>query len=655
MKTKLLLKRICALFSLALLLLLVVLFLIINSPLVNLAVEKYLSDVTGQSVLVGSARLSIFPSLKLVAKGLSVTKHGERDPFIAVERVVVVLNAFKLLDREIYLSQLDIDGCTVLLSGNRDNGDGFSPLAFLSQGDSDDKDEALKAPLTGWEITSIPIHLKNGSIIYTEKEQAKGTKIHSIENIHAKASITRDNLVINSFGLSYQDTGITLSGSVKNFLKKDPVSNLQIQGEVPFATVKEFFPEQLASVENEGRCKMLLNVRGPISQLDIDSELNLLAAAETPQSLYIPADILLKAHLQDTEDLEVEYLKISAPLGTLSMKGTVTHCLTEGRQFHITHTAALKLNELVKQSNNSMTVEGVLPISGVIEGDLESFDTTTRLDLSSLSVTVPDVLSIAKQELGAAEITCLRKGSILSGTIALHDSLGLNATLKGEIENILSPNKSFNLDLKGRMLLPRVIDALSGLEEKDFSVRGESPLHITLKGTLDEGRSLKLDTGALGMLGSEVTLAGKFSNIFSEQLYLSLDSTLSFNAEQFSSHLPDIIDESWDVGTLPPINLSAKGPLNALLVKADCDLKDFDFKSPHFSLAQPITDGGMQLEASLINKKDIDIHDFSVRLKQSHLTLSGKISSGKLELPDAYLEAKGVFKAEEILPLLPEP
>ena len=195
----------------------------------------------------------------------------------------------------------------------------------------------------------------------------------------------------------------------------------------------------------------------------------------------------------------------------------------------------------------------------------------------------------------------------------------------------------------------------SGLEEKNFTVRGESPLHIVLKGTLDEGRSLKLDKGVLGMLGSEVTLAGKFSNLFSEQLYLSLDSTLSFNAEQFSSHLPGVIDESWDLGTLPPINLSAKGPLNALLVNADCDLKDFDFKSPHFSLAQPLTDGGMQLEASLINKRDLDIHDFSVRLKQSHLALSGKISSGKLELPDAYLEAKGVFKAEEILPLLPEP
>ena len=65
--------------------------------------------------------------------------------------------------------------------------------------------------------------------------------------------------------------------------------------------------------------------------------------------------------------------------------------------------------------------------------------------------------------------------------------------------------------------------------------------------------------------------------------------------------------------------------------------------------------GACNSKASLINKRDIDIHDFSVRLKQSHLSLSGKISSGKLELPDAYLKAKGVFKAEEILPLLPEP
>ncbi len=282
---------------------------------------------------------------------------------------LVEINAFKLLNREIYLSRLDIDGCTVLLSGDQDNGDGFLPLSFMSQEDGDDEYEALKAPLTGWEITSIPIHLKNGSIIYTEKEKAKGAKKHSIENIHTKASIARDNLVISSFGLSYRDAVITLSGSVQNFFKKDPVSNLQIQGEVPSATVKEFFPEQLASVENEVRCKMLLNVRGPISQLDIDSELNLRAAAETPHSLYIPADILLKAHVQDTEDFEVEYLKISAPLGTLSMKGTVKHFLTEGRQFHITHTAAVKLNELVRQSNNSMTVEGVLPISGVIEGE----------------------------------------------------------------------------------------------------------------------------------------------------------------------------------------------------------------------------------------------------------------------------------------------
>ena len=65
MKIKKLAKRICLLFSFSILALLLLLFIIINSPLVNLALEKYLSDVTGQKVLVRSARLSVFPPLKL--------------------------------------------------------------------------------------------------------------------------------------------------------------------------------------------------------------------------------------------------------------------------------------------------------------------------------------------------------------------------------------------------------------------------------------------------------------------------------------------------------------------------------------------------------------------------------------------------------------
>ena len=205
------------------------------------------------------------------------------------------------------------------------------------------------------------------------------------------------------------------------------------------------------------------------------------------------------------------------------------------------------------------------------------------------------------------------------------------------------------------MFLPGVTKALSILKEKDFTVRGESPVQIALKGSVDNGRSVKLDKGTLSVLGSKLALTGKISHLFSEQLYLSLDSTLSFNAEQFSSHLPGIIDERWDFGTLPPISLSAKGPLNALLINADCDLKGFDFKSPYFSLGEPLEHGAVQLEASLVNKSDVAIHTCLVSLKQSHVSLSGRINSNNLEVPDAYLEAKGKLVAEELLPLLQEP
>jgi len=163
------------------------------------------------------------------------------------------------------------------------------------------------------------------------------------------------------------------------------------------------------------------------------------------------------------------------------MQGTVKNFLSEGRQFNITHTAALKLNELVRQSNNSMAVEGVLPISGVIEGELESFDTTTHLDLSLISITIPDVLTVAERDLGSAEIVCSKKRSALNMVTRVYDSFSSNLTLKGNIENIWSTSKAFDIDLQGILFLPGVTKAFSILKAKDVTVRGKSPLHIALE------------------------------------------------------------------------------------------------------------------------------------------------------------------------------
>ena len=234
---------------------------------------------------------------------------------------------------------------------------------------------------------------------------------HNIEDIHTEASIAGQDMDIGFFKCSYRDAGITLSGSIKNFLENDPASNLQIKGAVPFSAVKVYLPEQLSAQVNEGHCTVSLNAQGPLSQLLIDSELNIRSSTDSPLSSYTPADISLKTLVENKEHLHLDYVKISSPLGTLSMQGTVKNFISEGRQFNITHTAQVKLNQLAQYGDSDITLQGTLPVNGAIEGDAESFDTTTHLDLSPVFITIPGVLTVAERDLGAAEIVCSKKAA----------------------------------------------------------------------------------------------------------------------------------------------------------------------------------------------------------------------------------------------------
>ena len=314
MKTKLLLKRICVLCSIALLSLLVLLFLIINSPLVSRTLENYLSSLTGQTVLVDSARISLFPPITLVAKSLSVQEQGEKDSFIVIQNIAVDLDVIKLLNREIYLSRLAIDGCSVLLAGDQDYNGILVPLFFAAQMIEREDDTVSKKP-SAWTIKSINIRLKNGSIGYRGERKTKDSRQHSIEDIHTEASIAGPDMDINFLKCSYRDAGVTLSGLIKNFLENDPVAKIQIKGDVPFSAVNAYLPEQLSTKVHEGHCTVSLNARGPLSQLLIDSELNIRSSTDSPLSSYTPADISLKTLVQNKKDLHLEYVKIPLPPG----------------------------------------------------------------------------------------------------------------------------------------------------------------------------------------------------------------------------------------------------------------------------------------------------------------------------------------------------
>ena len=154
MKTRVLIKRIVAVVLLTILVLLLLLFLLINSPLVSMALEHYLNGFTGHSAHVGSARLSLFPQITLVAKRLALQEEGSKDPFITLQHIALELDAFKLLDKAIHIPRLDVNGCVVLLTADPNSGDSLLPLSFLTQGSGNDDDDIIKEP-SGEEFKKI--------------------------------------------------------------------------------------------------------------------------------------------------------------------------------------------------------------------------------------------------------------------------------------------------------------------------------------------------------------------------------------------------------------------------------------------------------------------------------------------------------------------
>ena len=359
------------------------------------SLENYLSTLTGQTVLVNSARLSLFPPITLVAKSLSVQEQGEKVPFIVIQNIAVDVDVIKLLNREIHLSRLAIDGCSLLLAGDQDYDGILVPLFLAAQMIEREDDTVSKKP-SAWTIKSINIRLKNGSIGYREERKTRDSMQHNIEDINTETSITGPDMDIGFLKCSYRDAGVTLSGSIKNFLENDPVSNLQIKGDVPFSAVKVYLPEQLSANVNEGHCTVSLKALGPLSQLLIDSELNIRTSTDSPLSSFTPADISLTTLVQSKKDLHLEHVEITSPAGTLSMQGAVKNFLSEGRQFNITHTAQVKLNQLARYGDRDITLKGTLPVNGVIEGEAEAFDTTTHLDLSPVFIPIPGVVNVVE-------------------------------------------------------------------------------------------------------------------------------------------------------------------------------------------------------------------------------------------------------------------
>ena len=165
MKIKLLLKRICVVSSLTILIVLLLCVLILNSPLVAMGLESLLENVTGQKVSIGSARLRLFPQVRLAVKELSLKEHEADVPFFTVEQLIAEGDTRKLFEKEIDITQLHVDGFKLLLISDQDTGYNLLPPSFLAKFSGDKTGREIKEP-SQWKFLALSIVMRKGLVSY---------------------------------------------------------------------------------------------------------------------------------------------------------------------------------------------------------------------------------------------------------------------------------------------------------------------------------------------------------------------------------------------------------------------------------------------------------------------------------------------------------
>ena len=438
-----------------------------------MGLESLLENVTGQKVSIGSARLRLFPQVRLAVKELSLKEHEADVPFFTVEQLIAEGDTRKLFEKEIDITQLDVDGFKLLLMRDQDTGYNLLPPSFLAKFSSDKTGREIKEP-SQWKFLALSIVMREGLVSFIRGETKENEQPAAVENIHGSLVITAKDLEVSSLVFSYRDAVTTIAGTVRDYLAEDPAPNLQVKGDFPFSLLKEYVPEQVATLAGEKTCTAALSLHGPLSQLLINAQLNIRPAGESIPTPSMPTDISLKALLKDKEHLQLDYLKITSPAGNISGEGTIQSLWSAQRKFSIQYTAHVGLNDLTQYLKKGSTIKGTVSCNGTLEGGMESFDAAAALDLSPVSVDLPERVTIAANDLRSVEITCSKRSDTIELVSKISDCFSSAVTVKAAINNIFSNKKSFSADLQGKLFLPALLRSFPGLTPDDLAVKGET-------------------------------------------------------------------------------------------------------------------------------------------------------------------------------------
>ena len=635
-------KRVVLTLVIVLLSALVLIVLSADSPLMDEATELLLERVTKQDVGIGSARLTIFPGFKFTVKELTVKDPPGAGNLISIENLYLQGSILKLLHKDIYIKKLELIRCHLNLieSGGVKS---LTDLFLAPKGEHEAEEGADK--LFQWTVSLKEARVKDGSLTYVKGERTDARVHHTIENINTMVTLTKGDSTIDILDCTYKSASASLTGTIKYCFTRDPEFSLQARATAPLSLLQEMLSSPLTEQLCESKGELSLLVNGYLSHLSLDTTISI---SSSPTSVYLPLTILLKGTLDQMDQLELQKLEITSPCGSVHGEGMIAHLFSEKRWLELGWKSHLETSCFRHLFRDEVEIAGALPCSGKIVGNGENFTTSLAGDFSSFSLSSPYFISAPNTGIQTISALLVKREDTIEISSLKVDFDESYLELNSQISNAFTYPKTFEASAKGTLFLPEM-SLLFPILKKELVVQGDTTLNIAIAGRYDRGESFEIQEGIFRALGSEIMTKGKISNAFSKECHLSFNTRIIPDVEEILNHFPGITSKNWQLIHLPPLSFTFDGPLNAVKIRGNCDLRGFDLRFPQIRIHTPPGGGSLQLEATVEERRKISLHDLSLNFGNSHLNLRGTISQKVPHVLPLEIEATGILRTDELI------
>ena len=344
---------------------------------------------------------------------------------------------------------------------------------------------------------SFSIDVQDGYLKNNELPEA-------IQEIQLSFIADNNEISIRDFRAKAAQNTLSMAGTISDPMADNPGFDLNIEGDADLSSIEKFYPlEDLDIQRLAGQLRLALNAKGNIESLDraqlagdVALTNGLMQYAGVAQPIQnIEADINAT-----NQQLTIRKAGFTASGNSVNMSGSVNSPLDERRRnLNITGELNIDLSTLsdfYPIDEDTLTLRGKLDSRFVLRGKITPLDLQNVLQNSSVRLTNGYIAHYTVGEpIRDVNFTGSVSGKQIQITQASFKTGGNTLSVKGNVQNYLSENPVFNLNMNGKAVLSDIenyyslqpwIETLSGSASLNLTARGPAgdPLKISLNGSL---------------------------------------------------------------------------------------------------------------------------------------------------------------------------